>query len=336
MYGSCAVGKQSHRNGLSILYVVEGVVTDIKTLGQCLGKSYGNRSGVTLGYAGDMYVKSTKLLAFSKSYVCLAVLYVVNAESQLVCALGKLSTCRNGCAHTVAGNGSFGCNDTVRIGRNVSRCVVSCGRNFGPFGLLVVLIVKAVVFACCLSCKELKREALITKGLFLILVACKFVHVERDCENNRTAGSKLIALGSGLVCKNVSEFSVRSACCKSLFSKLTVYRINVINVDNVGEVGYLALCLNGELPLEVKVAGICYLNILNFSIAGLPVIVCEYWLVVLNLCPTAVGGGKVLVRPIHLGIELTGPDNVAAAYHNVGEPCKGCAEEHGKAEHQRD
>ena len=112
---SLAVLKKSHSYSLTILNVVNGVVTKVKTLRKSLGKSDSHRNSVVLGYTGDMYVNSADLLVLSDSNVSYTCICAVNSERKLVVALCKLNACRNGSKHALALDGSLICNLAICV-----------------------------------------------------------------------------------------------------------------------------------------------------------------------------------------------------------------------------
>ena len=330
VYGSRAILKECHLNCLTVLYVVETVVTNVKTYRKKLLNVDLHYYVVILSYTKNMYVNRERCLVFIKRNVCLTIIHICYVKSKLAYACIKLCTCRNACADLTVSTGH--CNRSIglvsRIGSNIRRCGVADYNTLGPLCLLVILVVIAIRLACRLSCNKLQREALLAERFFLIVVACKLVHVERDCENGACTTCQATLLG-GLVLKNVGELALRLKSVKTL--KLCSYGVNVIYVNYVGEVGYLTLSLDSKLPLKVKVAFVCHLNVLDLGVAGFPLVISEDRLIVLNLLPAIVVSIKEIVGPIHLGIELTGFDNVIFAYYKVGEPREGRTEEHCEA-----
>ena len=87
-----AVVDVSHRYGARIFYVVESVVTDIKTLRKNLTEIYLNRLGVACRNSCNMYVKREGCLVFVKREVRIAVLLVTYNKLYFSCTGSKLGS----------------------------------------------------------------------------------------------------------------------------------------------------------------------------------------------------------------------------------------------------
>ena len=162
-----------HRVAHAVLYVVEGVVTDIKACGHYYAEvdNYGN--GVILCETLNVYVERTHNIVFAKSEVCITADLFGNNGADLVA--GSLCTCKNG--YTVLGY--------VRGYYAVFNCEVNYNVEIlhcGEFETFIVIVSKRVLFVVELGCGELQGEA-IANRLAHVLVACFLTHLERDCND---------------------------------------------------------------------------------------------------------------------------------------------------------
>ena len=95
MYGSSTVREECHLDGLTVFYVIETVVTNIKTYGQARLKSNRHNDFVILSYTVNVNVKGESRLSFIKRNVSLTFFNVAYSNDELVCRILNLYACRN-------------------------------------------------------------------------------------------------------------------------------------------------------------------------------------------------------------------------------------------------
>ena len=165
MYGSCAISKQRHFNGSTVLNVVEAIVTDVKTYGQELLDGDRHYDVVILCDSLDMNVERKCGFRLVKSNVSLTVLVIKSlyVHRKSVSAVLKHNACRNVCSvQTVFALNGYALGKLIILVRNDRnrRKVVTGDHVLGPFGIRVVFVAKAILFVAELSCNQANRKAI--------------------------------------------------------------------------------------------------------------------------------------------------------------------------------
>ena len=115
----CGAAYSVHRNGNTVLQVVEGVVTDVQTGLHSLLNGDEHRHGIILGNTCHVNVERAESLTVAQSQICVTLILFGNGESQLIHAVLNGNTCGNYCGNALTFNGCLGGNLVV-LGGNVN------------------------------------------------------------------------------------------------------------------------------------------------------------------------------------------------------------------------
>ena len=334
----CPVFEKHHFHGKSVLYMVETVVTHIETDREKCGQCNCHDNIVVLGDAVDMNIQGKCRFVAVKGDIRIALCLFSDMKRSLRCAAfhqnaGRHNTCHLTVTACESGGGS---GSVFRVLGYCRAGGIGIDNNgIGPLRILIIGVSEGVALIGVLRCKKVERKA-VADRLALVMVVRILVHMQSNGKNylarSKTclgfALGKENALGRGVGSNDIRQPSCARKTVKAIY--LGTDRIDIKDLDNIGEVGHLTHLFDGELPFECQVSVIYYLNIFNIGVIGLPVIVgknCR----ICGILPLARIGGKQGVRKIHLCVELTTGDNVIIACSRIGKPREGGSEKHRDA-----
>ena len=330
-------GKKCHGNCLAVFYVVEAVVTHIKTCGKELCNCDSDRNNVIACKTVDMYVVGSCFLVIVYRNVSVAIFLFYDRKVYEACALLELNTlgkCGGNVTCLIA-HARLVSESTVTVQGDVGRSnAVSDVRKLGPLCIVIIAVVEAILLVVELCRIEIDTECVADRSA-LVLVACALLHMEsktnydflgvvafcafairkNNSTHDRTAGSdKLVECSNSCKATHIvlgfGGYKVVVAC----------YDVKA-NVDNLGKLSNCACRIDEHLELEGEIAIVSNLDVSNLGITGFPVVIVEYRLGVRAFCilPIAIISG-----PVHADIQLTALDNVVRACYLIGEPRECC------------
>ena len=334
MFGSCTLCKGRHFHSLTVLNVVQAVVSAVQTNGKVSRKGNLDRHGVARVNAFYVYVDRDDVHAVTCRDVCLAFLNghyrKLEGTARGFYTLGDLG------GSYLALTGEEEASDDLAVVVDVNRGslrIVGAGCVAAGEDLVVVRA-EGVAFVCHLRCDQLNGEG-VADGQILILVACVFAHLKREGNDSLIACLLELAhygesAGDHVCQRTNAGFDGKIGAVAELLSG-----IKEIYVDRFRQDAYLAKRNDAKNVSEGKVALVYDLDMANLGITGLPLVVVEDLLVVgifliFHVFPLA---GKSL-SPIHSNIKFTGLDDIVYAGDRVGKPRVRGSQKHGKAKKQ--